>query len=189
MSQPFWLVWRDERGKQRRHAPDFLVRLTGGRRLVLDSRPLELIGDRDRAAFARAATPRPVGWPTKGNLLIGSPLAIALAHRGAARMYLGIPGWRDDFDQSIAMARSFDPATRALIIMYKYVLGFMHGTLLPDQAVLTDTAEALQIAEHSGDNFTLGSCSTHSKTSPWSIWTLHKVRSASTCSRKLETWP
>ncbi len=97
------------------------------------------------------------GDPAKGNLLIGSPLAIALTHRGAARMYLGIPGWRDDFDQSIAMARSFDPATRALVIMYKYVLGFMHGTLLPDQAALTDTAEALQIAEHSGDNFTLGS--------------------------------
>ena len=34
VSQPFWLVWRDERGKQRHHAPDFLVRLTGGRRLV-----------------------------------------------------------------------------------------------------------------------------------------------------------
>jgi len=93
--------------------------------------------------------PRSCGWrsvidladgdPAKGNLLIGSPLAIALAHRGAARMCLGIPGWRDDFDQSIAMARAFDPATRALVIMYKCVLGLMHGTLLPDQAALTDT--------------------------------------------------
>jgi hypothetical protein len=40
VSQPFWLVWRDEQGKQWRHAPDFLVRLTDGRTLVLDSRPL-----------------------------------------------------------------------------------------------------------------------------------------------------
>ena len=54
------------------------------------------------------------GDPAKGNLLIGSPLAVALALRGAARMYLGIPGWRDDFDQSIAMARTFDPTTRVV---------------------------------------------------------------------------
>ena len=63
VSQPFWLVWRDGRGKQRRHAPDFLVRLTGGRRLVLDSRPLELIRDRDRAALAAMSQASGmVGW-------------------------------------------------------------------------------------------------------------------------------
>ncbi|MCI4675853.1 hypothetical protein [Candidatus Mycolicibacterium alkanivorans] len=45
------MVWRDGQGKQRRHAPDFLVRrTTGGCTLVLDSRPRESIGD--RAAFA-----------------------------------------------------------------------------------------------------------------------------------------
>ncbi len=70
------------------------------------------------------------GDPAMGNPLIGSPLAIALAGRGAARMYLGIAGWRDDFDQSIAMARAFDPATRATANMYKSGLGFLHGTLL-----------------------------------------------------------
>jgi len=97
------------------------------------------------------------GDPAMGNLLVGSPLAIALTHRGTARMYLGMPGWRDDFDESIALARTFEPTTRALVIMYKYVLGFLHGTLLLDEAAQTDTAEALQVAEHSGDNFTLGS--------------------------------
>jgi len=97
------------------------------------------------------------GDPAKGNLLIGSPLTIALALRGIAKMYLGIPGWRNDFDQSIAMACTFDPATRATVINFAYASGVLHGALLPNQAVLTDTAEALQIAEHSGDNFTLGS--------------------------------
>jgi hypothetical protein len=63
VSQPFWLVWRDEQGKQRRHASDFLVRMTGARRLVLDPRPLELIRDRDRAAFAAMSQASGmVGW-------------------------------------------------------------------------------------------------------------------------------
>jgi hypothetical protein len=51
VSQPFWLLWTPEQGKPRRHAPDFLVRSADGAVLVLDSRPLELIEDRDREAF------------------------------------------------------------------------------------------------------------------------------------------
>nr|WP_254900525.1 TnsA-like heteromeric transposase endonuclease subunit [Rhodococcus sp. 1168] len=50
VSQPFWLLW-PHGGKQRRHAPDFLVSSADGGMLVLDSRPLELIGDTDREAF------------------------------------------------------------------------------------------------------------------------------------------
>ncbi|MGO4613754.1 TnsA-like heteromeric transposase endonuclease subunit [Nocardia sp. 2YAB30] len=30
VSQPFWLVWTPDDGKQRRHAPDFLVRSVDG---------------------------------------------------------------------------------------------------------------------------------------------------------------
>ncbi|MFI1916789.1 TnsA-like heteromeric transposase endonuclease subunit [Nocardia sp. NPDC020380] len=63
VSQPFWLVWRQDGNKQRRHAPDFLVRKAGSRWLVLDSRPSELIGDRDRTAFtAMAHACAAVGW-------------------------------------------------------------------------------------------------------------------------------
>ncbi len=51
VSQPFWLYWRPEQGKPRRHAPDFLVRSADGAVLVLDSRPWERIADRDREAF------------------------------------------------------------------------------------------------------------------------------------------
>ena len=63
VSQPFWLLWRSPGGKVRRHAPDFFVRVAGGGVLVLDSRPLDRIGDRDREAFA--ATRRAcelLGW-------------------------------------------------------------------------------------------------------------------------------
>jgi hypothetical protein len=61
-SQPFWLLWRAG-GKVRRHAPDFFARLAGGGALVVDSRPLDRIGERDREAFAaaRAACAR-LGW-------------------------------------------------------------------------------------------------------------------------------
>ena len=52
VSQPFWLCWTAAGGKRRRHAPDFLVRWAGGAVMVLDSRPAQLIGERDREAFA-----------------------------------------------------------------------------------------------------------------------------------------
>jgi len=55
VSQPFWLWWTTVEGKRRGHAPDFLVLLDDGTAdgavLVLDSRPLELIAETDRAAF------------------------------------------------------------------------------------------------------------------------------------------
>ncbi|WP_280421014.1 TnsA-like heteromeric transposase endonuclease subunit [Nocardia carnea] len=63
VSQPFWLVWTPERGKPRRHAPDFLVRSADGTVAVLDSRPLHLVGERDRKAFAAAGRAcAGVGW-------------------------------------------------------------------------------------------------------------------------------
>ena len=50
------------------------------------------------------------GDPTKGSLgPIGSPLAMAILMRGSCRYCLGVPGWREDLDQAIAMARSVDP--------------------------------------------------------------------------------
>ena len=38
-SQPFWLHWRDENGRPRRHAPDFFARRADGSGLVVDVRP------------------------------------------------------------------------------------------------------------------------------------------------------
>jgi hypothetical protein len=52
-SQPFWLLW-PVAGKIRRHAPDFFARLADGGVLVVDSRPLDRIGERDSQAFAAA---------------------------------------------------------------------------------------------------------------------------------------
>jgi adenylate cyclase len=95
------------------------------------------------------------GDPTKGHLIIGSPLAVAITMRGAARWCLGIPGWNDDFAQAVAMARVADPASLAVVIAYTYYLAVPGGALLPDAAVLRETADALAIAERSGDEIAL----------------------------------
>ncbi|MGO9655151.1 adenylate/guanylate cyclase domain-containing protein [Mycobacterium sp.] len=94
------------------------------------------------------------GDPTKGSLgPIGSPLAMAILMRGSCRYCLGVPGWREDLDQAIAMTRSIDPTSLIAPVLYKYRFAAHAGALLPDTAADRDTAEAMEMAEHSGDDF------------------------------------
>lgn len=53
-AQPFWLHWRDNSGRSRRHAPDLFARRADGSGAVIDVRPDDRIGDRDAEAFAAA---------------------------------------------------------------------------------------------------------------------------------------
>jgi class 3 adenylate cyclase len=96
------------------------------------------------------------GDPTMGNLIFGSPLALAIAVRGIAKSSLQIPGWRHDVDQSIAMASALDPMSRVLVITYVYAFAITVGALRPDATAQQITAEALQVAEQSGDDVALG---------------------------------
>jgi class 3 adenylate cyclase len=95
------------------------------------------------------------GDPAKGNFILGSPLAVTLASRGIARWALGRPGWRDDLDEAVAMARSTDPVSHSLVITWKYCLAIAGGVLQADDAALRDIDEALRIAERSSDDFAL----------------------------------
>jgi adenylate cyclase len=95
------------------------------------------------------------GDPAAGKLIIGSPLAVAFTWRGAARWCLGIPGWKDDFAQGAAMARAADPLSLAGVVFYTYVLAIPNGALVPDATAQRETANALGIAERSGDEFAL----------------------------------
>jgi hypothetical protein len=62
-SQPFWLRWSDERGRLRRHAPDFFARRTGGMAVVVDVRPEDRVPARDAEVFAVTAQAcEDVGW-------------------------------------------------------------------------------------------------------------------------------
>jgi adenylate cyclase len=95
------------------------------------------------------------GDPTAGNLIFGSPLAIAIALRAAARWCLGIPGWRDDFAQAVTMARAVDPTSLAGVIYHTYPLAIPGGALPPDATALRETADAVERAERSGDELAL----------------------------------
>lgn len=91
---------------------------------------------------------------TKGNLVLGSPLALMTSGRGVAKCCLGMSGWIDDLDDGIAMARSFDPTARVIAAWFKYWT-MPNGAIVPDPVALSDTAEVLQIAEKAADDFNL----------------------------------
>ncbi len=94
------------------------------------------------------------GDPTKGGLgSIGSPLAMALLMRGNCRYCLGVPGWKEDLDQALAMTRSVDPTCYFIPVLYRHRFAAHAGVLLPDAAADRETAEAMEMAEHSGDDF------------------------------------
>ncbi|HTQ18708.1 MAG TPA: cyclase, partial [Mycobacterium sp.] len=92
------------------------------------------------------------GDPSKGNFMIGSPLAVAFATRALARYCLGRPGWRDDLRHGLAMARSADPASYAVVIGYVYWPGIPAGVLAADDRVVREIEDALRIAERSSDD-------------------------------------
>jgi adenylate cyclase len=97
------------------------------------------------------------GDPTKGNFIgLGSPLAATLASRGVARFWLGLPGWRDDFAQAVAMPEGVGPLGRGIMSFWVYGVPTVHGALVTDDSVVREVAEALQIAEQCLDDIALG---------------------------------
>ena len=87
------------------------------------------------------------GDPAKGaGFGVGSPLAIALACRGVARWWLGRPGWRQDLDDAVAMARNSDPATLAAVVAWTYGFAMQYGVLRADDSAVRAIEEAVQTA-------------------------------------------
>jgi hypothetical protein len=95
------------------------------------------------------------GDPSKGNFIIGSPLALAFTTRGVARYWLGRPGWRDDQRHGLAMARSADPVSHAMVVTHVYGVGIPFGVLRPDDRAVREIEDALQGVEQFGDDFAL----------------------------------
>ncbi|MEB3068656.1 ATP-binding protein [[Mycobacterium] vasticus] len=96
------------------------------------------------------------GDPRKGNFIVGSPLALALAARGFARSTLGRTGWREDFSRATAMAASTDPLSYAICVAWTYGIAIASGVLLPDRHMIQEIEDAVRIAERSADDISVG---------------------------------
>jgi adenylate cyclase len=97
------------------------------------------------------------GDPAKGgNLIFGSPLAVALVMRGIAHSCLGRRGWREDFVSAVEFARGTEPVSYAAVLAWRYGLAIANGVVLADDGALHEIGEALRIAEGSADDTALG---------------------------------
>jgi adenylate cyclase len=114
-----------------------------------------LAGEMDTALrWAQATIEWANGDPAKGNLIVGSPLAVALGIRGLARSWFGLTGWRADLDNAVAFAEeSGEPFTLAMLLSWKYGLGIWNGVLAADDGAIHTTESALRTVEASGDNY------------------------------------
>jgi class 3 adenylate cyclase len=111
------------------------------------------------------------GDPTKGNFILGCPLAVAFATRAIARYELGLAGWRDDQQHGLAMARRADPFSQVGVTAYVYFPGILNGLLEPDDSAMREIEDAVRVAERSGDDvalafawMTLGAALVHRRT-------------------------
>jgi class 3 adenylate cyclase len=93
------------------------------------------------------------GDPAKGaGFGVGSPLAAALAFRGSARWWLGRPGWRQDLDDAVAMARNSDPATLATIVGWTHGVEIGYGVLRADDSAMRAIEQAVQTAQRASND-------------------------------------
>ena len=95
------------------------------------------------------------GDPAKGNLVTESPLSVAMAFRGLARGCLGAADWRGDIRHAVDMVRSSSAIGLAGTAWFAYTLTIPNGLLVADSTAEGDTAEALVMAEQSGDDLAL----------------------------------
>ncbi len=95
------------------------------------------------------------GDAAKGGLVTGSPLTLATAMRGMARCFLGIPGWKDDFERTASMAEATEPLTRAAAMYFTYIVAIINGVLQPTASVVRAAEEALAVTEQSGADVTV----------------------------------
>jgi hypothetical protein len=95
------------------------------------------------------------GDPSKGNFIVGSPLAVAFTTRGTARYALGRPGWRDDLRHGLAMARRADPMSYSMAVYGCYSAAIRLGSLAADDSAVREIEDALRIVERSGDDLAL----------------------------------
>lgn len=90
------------------------------------------------------------GDASKGNLVVGSPLAVALAMRGLTGWWFGRHGWREDGESAFAIAEeSSDPLTIGLVCSWNLGLGVPFGVYKDGDAAVAKAEQVLQMAHAS----------------------------------------
>jgi adenylate cyclase len=89
--------------------------------------------------------------PTMDDIFI-SAAAFDYTVRGICRLALGLPDWRDDVERGLLTSRPPETSHVAAMV-FKTAVGMYNGGLLADATAISQTAEALEIAERSGDDF------------------------------------
>jgi adenylate cyclase len=94
------------------------------------------------------------GNSTRPGAILKVPVALALAFRALNRLCLGVPGFRDDLDDAVAIARQAgDTSNYASSLLWKYGFPILNGAVLPDQSAIQETAELLEKAKRFGDDY------------------------------------
>ena len=118
------------------------------RRSVVRGNRCQAPNRRDRGRLAVGANrhrPRRRRIRSKAAFIFGSPLATALAWRGVARFQQGVPGWRDDFDEAMAIAEQSD-ACRSRRSSLTSTRAYREGYSLADEPSLREIESVLQAA-------------------------------------------
>jgi adenylate cyclase len=111
----------------------------------------------DALQWAQTTIDWDAGNAAKTGLVVGSPLAMALAFRGTARWWLGSQGWLSDLNEALAIARNAaEPWTVGFVNAWVYGHAVHCGVLRVDDTATGDLEHALQVAESSGDDTVLG---------------------------------
>lgn len=97
------------------------------------------------------------GDPIKGAAFgVGSPLAVAMTWRASARYWLGRPGWRQDLDEAVALARQInDPTMVTVILAWTYGWAIHYGVLRADDSAIRMIEESVQTAERTSNDVAL----------------------------------
>ncbi|MFL6088260.1 MAG: ATP-binding protein [Mycobacterium sp.] len=132
--------------------PDFILGLSWGTMAIKQ----ETGQFADILRWSQASIDIAGGNPTKADFFVMSPLSVVLVFRGVARAVLGLPGWRADFNDGLAMARQYDPLSFAVSVAYKYGAVMQHGLLVINDVAVGEMEEALEVAIDFGDHNGLG---------------------------------
>ena len=96
------------------------------------------------------------GDPTAGaGFGLASPVAVATAFRSVAGWWLGLPGWRVDVDDALALSANSDRTSRALVISWTYGIGVGHGVFRADDALIRAIEKTAESVERSGNDLGL----------------------------------